>query len=143
MPSFLYSTFQFLRMPSKICLAFLVGLYVDCGSLMAQDIHFSQYLSAPFNLNPSLTGDFKGDYRLIGNYRNQWNSITVPYRTFGLGGDAAAVGGVKNLGLGGSFYYDDAGDGRLSTTILQISASFGYPISRDSAHKVFVGLQPL
>jgi hypothetical protein len=35
--------------------------------------------------NPSLAGIFAGDYRLTAAYRNQWQSVTVPYRTFAAG----------------------------------------------------------
>ena len=30
---------------------------------------------------------FAGDIRITGAYRNQWQSVTVPYRTFALGGE--------------------------------------------------------
>src|SRR5215467_12867108 len=56
-------------------------------SASAQDIHFSQYYSAPLTINPALTGGFAGDYRAGVNYRTQWGSVTVPYRTFDLYGD--------------------------------------------------------
>src|SRR5688572_2302476 len=46
-------------------------------SLLAQDIHFSQYNSSPMNYNPGLTGFFNGDYRFSSNYRNQWSAIPV------------------------------------------------------------------
>ncbi|MEK7227019.1 MAG: type IX secretion system membrane protein PorP/SprF, partial [Bacteroidota bacterium] len=48
------------------------------SSLQAQDIHFSQFLSSPMNLNPALAGQFDGDHRFVMNHRNQWSSVTVP-----------------------------------------------------------------
>lgn len=51
--------------------------------LSAQDIHFSQFGNSPINLNPGLAGVFGGDMRFVGNYRNQWRSVPVPYNTFG------------------------------------------------------------
>lgn len=62
--------------------AMLIASYVH-----AQDIHFSQYYSAPLTINPALTGGFAGDYRAGVNYRSQWVSVTVPYRTFDIYGD--------------------------------------------------------
>ncbi len=50
--------------------------------LPAQDIHFSQFGNAPINLSPGLNGVFGGDLRFVGNYRNQWRSVPVPYLTF-------------------------------------------------------------
>lgn len=110
--------------------------------MVAQDIHFSQYLSSPFNLNPSLIGDFEGDFRLIGNYRNQWKSITVPYKTYGFSGDMNNVAKLKNLSAGLSVYSDEAGDSRMNTLILQMAGSYGYPITADSSHSIYFGLMP-
>lgn len=123
------------------CLVAILFL-IAADRAQSQDIHFSQYLSAPFNLNPSLTGDFTGDYRLIANYRNQWKSITVPFTTYGISGDMNKVGGVNNLSAGLSVYSDRAGDSRLNTTIIQASGSYGYPLTLDSAHSIYFGLMP-
>lgn len=51
-------------------------------SLNAQDIHFSQFANSPMNLSPGLAGVFGGDMRFVGNYRNQWRTVPVPYTTF-------------------------------------------------------------
>ena len=48
---------------------------------MAQDIHFSQFSETPLLRNPALAGIFSGDLRIQAVYRNQWNSVTVPYQT--------------------------------------------------------------
>jgi type IX secretion system PorP/SprF family membrane protein len=50
--------------------------------LDAQDVGFSQFFNQPLLRNPALAGLFDGDYRLTASYRNQWQSVTVPYRTF-------------------------------------------------------------
>ena len=64
-------------------LNFLVCTYfLSLMSTMAQDIHFSQYDNSPLNLDPALAGHFDGDYRFVLNHRNQWASVTVPYKTF-------------------------------------------------------------
>ncbi len=47
----------------------------------SQDIHFSQFFETPLLRNPALAGIFGGDLRIQGVYRNQWNSVTVPYQT--------------------------------------------------------------
>ena len=51
---------------------------------IAQDIGFSQFYDQPLLRNPALAGIFTGDIRLTASYRNQWQSVTEPYRTFGL-----------------------------------------------------------
>ena len=58
-------------------------------NLGAQDPRFSQYYLAPMNLNPALTGVFDGEYRIVANYRNQWNSILASnsFTTYAVGGE--------------------------------------------------------
>jgi len=102
----------------------------------AQDIHFSQYYSSPLIVNPALTGSFNGDYRAGVNYRTQWGSVTVPYRTFDLFGDL-------NLGrriISRNFWStglvviaDRAGDGDLSVT--KIMGSGAYHLILDAGHR--------
>ncbi len=61
----------------------LIGLFFIVGTteITAQDVHLSQFFHNNLNLNPANTGDFDGDFRLTGNYRNQWREISVPYVT--------------------------------------------------------------
>ena len=49
--------------------------------IIGQDLHFSQFLNSPLNLNPAQTGFFHGSQRFILNHRNQWASVTKPYST--------------------------------------------------------------
>ncbi len=99
----------------------------------AQDIHFSQFYNAPFNLNPALVGQFDGAYRFVANQRTQWRSVTIPYSTFGLSADAHQLvlpDGVLNpkdgkkletdWNLGLSFFKDKAGDSQLTTNSIQL-----------------------
>ena len=46
-----------------------------------QDLTFSQFDQNPLLRNPALAGVFDGDLRIEGTVRNQWQSITVPYKT--------------------------------------------------------------
>lgn len=48
----------------------------------SQDVGFSQFYNQPLLRNPALSGIFTGDIRLTASYRSQWQSVTVPYRTF-------------------------------------------------------------
>ena len=48
----------------------------------SQDVGFSQFYNQPLLRNPALAGIFTGDVRLTASYRSQWQSVTVPYRTF-------------------------------------------------------------
>ena len=59
----------------------LASLILFSAFAEAQDPHFSQYHSSPLTLNPAMTGFFEGDFRLSGNYRQQWWSLGTPFIT--------------------------------------------------------------
>ncbi len=88
--------------------------------LGAQDLHFSQYFNTPLLVNPANTGfnpDF--DFRVGGNYRNQWANVGNPYKTMGVWGDTKLfTDRFENgwMGIGGSLMKDVAGSGSLSAT---------------------------
>ena len=109
---------------------------------IAQDIHFSQYYASPMNLNPALTGQFDGDYRIVGNFRNQWSSITIPYKTFGVSGDARYFLNNPFVHTGLAVYNDVTGDSEFTSTQIMLSGAFSYPLDHDSIHVINFGLQP-
>ena len=86
----------------------------------AQDLHFSQYFNTPMLVNPANTGfnpDF--DYRIGGNYRNQWASVGNPYKTMSVWGDTKLFANRFEdgwIGVGASLLKDVAGSGSLSST---------------------------
>ena len=53
----------------------------------AQDIHWSQFNDNPVFQNPGNTGNFNGDVRFVGNFRDQWRAVSVPYQTLSLSGE--------------------------------------------------------
>jgi type IX secretion system PorP/SprF family membrane protein len=108
----------------KLIGALTVLLLSATNRSIAQDIHFSQYFNAPLSLGPGTIGTFDGDYRINGIFRQQWRSVTVPYRTFAFGGDAANVKGIKGLGLGAWLFSDRAGDSRLDQFHFSLGASW-------------------
>lgn len=123
---------------SKILAVSLIFLITN--GLYSQDIHFSQFYNSPLNLNPSLIGSFKGDFRFVGNQRTQWSSVTAPYATFGLSADANSVFNSP-IGVGLSVYNDRAGDSDFST--LQIGLGGTYNIKIDSTQSFKIGVQPV
>ena len=50
-------------------------------TIYGQDVTFSQFYEQPLLRNPALAGVFTGDLRVSAIYRNQWQSISVPFRT--------------------------------------------------------------
>ncbi len=104
---------------------FLLSYTLVCG----QDIHFSQFYNSPLTLNPANTASFDGDYRFAGNYRNQWNAVTVPFATFSMTGDINNAFGVNGLGIGAVFNHDNTGDSKFTTTVVNVSGSYRIKIN--------------
>lgn len=124
------------NLPLAACSLLLCGI-----SAHAQDIHFSQFFNIPYAQNPANIGQFDGDYRMGAVYRQQWRSVTIPYSTFGMGGDAAHLAGIKGLGLGAWFYNDRAGTSRLNTFHADLGASWTLPLDPAKLHHLTAGLQ--
>lgn len=101
----------------KYLVIFFLLHYTD--NAVCQDINFSQFYEVPMLRNPALAGIFSGDYAITSAYRNQWQSVTTPYRTFALGLEyKKSIRQNSNdfftIGLQGT--NDIAGDSRLSRT---------------------------
>lgn len=102
---------------------FLAGLgvmLIAALPLSAQDLHFSQFYNSPLLTNPANTGFIPdGNYRLGVNYRDQWSSIPVPYKTMSAFGDFQLLRDRLEygwLGVGGVLLRDVAGAGDLTST---------------------------
>jgi type IX secretion system PorP/SprF family membrane protein len=129
---------------ASFCFRFLVTLVIVLlsGAAQAQDLHFSQWFNTPLVTNPANTGFIPdADYRIGANYRNQWSSImTVPYKTFGIWGDAQLFRDrIESgwLGLGGVIFRDVAGSGSLTST--KAYASLAYHQMIGVAHLLSAG----
>lgn len=68
----------------RIKYLFTIFLLINAGKAICQDANFSQFYEVPMLRNPSLAGIFQGDYALTAAYRNQWQSVTTPYKTIAL-----------------------------------------------------------
>jgi type IX secretion system PorP/SprF family membrane protein len=107
----------------------LLGLFVlSAQNGISQDLHFSQFFNSPLTTNPANTGFLpESDYRLGANYRSQWTSIPVPFKTFSIYGDAQVFRDRFEtgwVGLGGVILRDAAGSGNLVSTKVYGSAAY-------------------
>ncbi|MES2591256.1 MAG: PorP/SprF family type IX secretion system membrane protein [Bacteroidota bacterium] len=111
---------------------------------VSQDIHFSQFNSSPQNLNPSQTGLFNGDWRFVGNQRNQWAAIPVPYKTYSISADTRLKLKLKNAvpAVGLLIDTDKSGDSKFSTTQIALSAAYIKKLNPDSTQFISIGVQP-
>ena len=105
----------------------------------AQDIHFTQWMFSPLNLNPGETGRFDGDYRIAGNFRSQWGSImNKQYKTLGLSYDRVFSFRGQELSAGLQFANDRSSIGNLTQNKLMFSGGYNKLIK---ANYFSVGIQ--
>ncbi len=124
----------------KATSTFLTLLLLLTSSIVrAQDVHWSQFDANPIYQNPGNTGQFNGDIRFVGNYRDQWRSVTVPFNTINITADATLPFN-RNIGVGGMLFHDVVGDGQFRTVELQANASYLLKLTSDSMHTIRPGI---
>ncbi len=113
-------------------------------SLLAvgQDIHFSQFNSAPLLLNPALAGVNGGNYRLVANYKTQWTQL-APYNTVAASYDMNMFKHSERANFGGMgifFFTDKAGDSELRTTQVNLNLSYTMILNRKGTQSITPGI---
>jgi type IX secretion system PorP/SprF family membrane protein len=91
---------------------FIVILFISVflpTVLSAQDIHFTQFYTAPLTLNPSFTGNYNGDYRVMNTFRSQWRKFDPGYVTNSLGYDQQVYLLSEKFSGGINAVYDQSG----------------------------------
>lgn len=111
----------------------------------AQDPNFSQFFVSPLTLNPALTGKFNGDFRIAGNYRDQWPSISKAFITSTASLDMPILRGriseLDTWGVGILAMTDKTANGILSTNLLSITTAYHKGLDEDGLHQVGIGFQ--
>lgn len=108
----------------------------------SQDLHFSNYNAIPILLNPGSAGVQNSDIRFITNYRNQWGTVSSPFKTMYASIDASlykSKNASNCLGAALSAYNDKAGSSRMGTNAIQVSVSNTRQLS--ASNYVSLGLQ--
>jgi type IX secretion system PorP/SprF family membrane protein len=123
---------------------FLFSCFYSFTSVIAQDIHYSQFNAAIQNLSPAQTGLFDGDWRLNGNFRSQWAAIPVPYKTFSIAADTRLKTKLQNgvPATGIQINMDQAGDSKFTTLQVMLSGAYIKKLNTDSTHFLAVAIQP-
>ncbi len=119
-------------MERKLRLLLLLIVVAQLPAL-SQDIHYSQFYNAPFNMNPALTGIFSGDIRIMGNHRFQWASVPADFKTVTLGGDVKIRGSEYSTGffaVGFHFNFDQAGFTNMAHSNFNLPVSYTQKISK-------------
>lgn len=114
-------------------------------SARAQDPNFSQFFVSPLTLNPAMTGKFNGDFRIAGNYRDQWPAISKAFITSTASLDFPVLRGrlseLDTWGVGVMAMTDKTANGILSTNLLSISTAYHKGLDEDGLHQIGVGFQ--
>ncbi|MCZ2101932.1 MAG: PorP/SprF family type IX secretion system membrane protein [Chitinophagales bacterium] len=106
----------------------ILGVFVlFFTKIHAQDLHYSQFYNSPQNLNPALTGVFKGDHRFTVSWRDQWRFVPVPWTTFSGSYDTKLYLFNEDhhfLGGGLSINHDRQGDSPLTLTSVNLNGAY-------------------
>lgn len=127
--------FKNFRMRKVNFLLLLLLLFSIGQVIIAQDFHFSQSYASPLSINPASTGNFKGDHRVICNYKDQWSSIAKSYKTVFASADFVVFRKKKSgnfIGAGLSFYNDKAGKSKMGTTQINLSIAYNIKLDKNS-----------
>ncbi len=111
-----------MQTPAKILVIFI--LLLTTLSVNGQDIHYSQYFNCPLSLNPAETGNFEGDWRGIANYRNQWNSLGIPYNTLAASYDQQL--NINKMNFSPGFYVISDNSDNAILLVNSVYASLSY-----------------
>ncbi len=97
----------------------------------AQDLTFSQFYEQPLLRNPALAGIFTGDLRVSLVHRDQWASVTTPFRTTAFSIEHKLPIGAKNdlITVAAQMSQDGAGDIRLKRSQLLPAVSYHKSLS--------------
>ena len=124
------------NMTRILLFVFIAVSLFQTQKLFAQDPHYSQYNETSIYVNPALCG-VAYDVRAMVNYRSQWQSVSVPYKTYG----ATAEFAVKHqktrkayLTTGFIAYQDVAGSGKM--TQLHIGGILGVVVNTGKNSKL-------
>lgn len=126
-------------MKANVRFFYLVLWVLFQNQVFGQDIHFSQFFNSPLTLNPAETGNFDGDWRVVANYRNQWQSLGVPFRTISASYDRQIYIKKHHISAGLYFTNDKSGNiPSLKTSNVYLSGAYYREINK---HQLTGGLQ--
>ncbi len=115
------------------------------GEAFAQDPSFSQFFASPLTLNPALTGNFNGDLRAAGNYRNQWPTVNNAFITSTISVDFPILQDKlregDRWGVGVMAMNDKTADGILTSNYFAFSTAYHKAVDEDGLHRISLGFQ--
>ena len=123
----------------------LIFLLLFSQAGYSQDPNFSQFFVSPLTLNPALTGKFNGDFRVAGNYRDQWPEISRAFITSTISFDApilrSQLSELDTWGIGIMAMTDKSANGVLSGNFISITTAYHKGIDEDGLQQIGIGFQ--
>ncbi len=124
---------------------FILFVFVESSNIFAQDLNQTNIRYYPLYLNPALTGNFKGNYRIGGTVREQGKELmSQGYQTAYLYLDSpVSISFGKNnwIGAGIQVYKDQAGTLPLNTTGVILSVAYHYSFDKKYNKVISIGFQ--
>ncbi|NBC84178.1 MAG: type IX secretion system membrane protein PorP/SprF [Bacteroidetes bacterium] len=116
----------------------VLGLLLQWESLRGQDAFYSYFSGSPLYLNPAETGNFFGDWRIAGNFRDQWRTLEIPYNTLSVSYDQQFYMFGNEFGVGVYAMNDQTGEVGIRTSRVHLSAAYQLNVQ---THEIRFGLQ--
>lgn len=127
-------------------LIFILSLtFAAIQSAWSQDPVFSQFYTSSLYLNPALSG-LEKDIVLGFNYRSQWASVNLPFKTFQFSAIHPIIQqGIRSKHLGGfgaTLFSDEAGPNReVVSQGFSVASSYNFHLNRNGNHLIATALQ--
>ncbi len=99
-------------------------LIISLTAGLSQDIHFTLFNHSPLFVNPANTGNFDGNWRIAGNYRDQWRAISEPFTTASVSFDKHFY--IYNQTIGAGLYIINDNSGAIGLTANKFYLSLAY-----------------
>ncbi|MCG8701814.1 MAG: PorP/SprF family type IX secretion system membrane protein [Bacteroidales bacterium] len=113
-------------------------LIFSSSNCFAQDTHLSMYYMAPLILNPANTGNFNEQWRVAGNYRNQWSALGTSFQTATVSYDRKFYVLEREFSGGLMAVYDNTGVNGINFNKFYASAGYGFQYKK---HFINAGVQ--
>ena len=126
-----------------IVISFMLGI-LAITNVAGQDLHFTQYRTAPLSLNPAMAGFLDGNLRMSGNYRNQWFSVSS-FSTYAFAMDANIARTKMKynmLGVGLSFFQDIEEKNGYTNTNISLTTAYNIKLTQHPLQYLGFGVQP-
>jgi len=120
----------------RVKLFYLLFFALLFNSAQAQDHIYSQFYNAPAYLNPALSGQFEGDFRLNMIYRSQWTGVPGPLNYYTLSLDLK----VPRLNGGLGLIFTKTSEGSAYLNKMNFSGIYSYSVEFENS-TLYFGLQ--